>query len=42
MTVSGLGTARTLRPYAAAPARTARAEKVPRNDFDRLTAADRS
>lgn len=41
MTVSGLGTARTLRPYAAAPARTARVEKAPRNDFDRLTPADR-
>ena len=41
MTVSGLGTARTLRPYAAAPARTARLEKAPRNDLDRLTATDR-
>lgn len=41
MTVSGLGTARTLRPYAAAPARTARVEKAPRNDLDRLTATDR-
>lgn len=41
MTVSGLGTARTLRPYSAAPARTARVEKAPRNDFDRLTGADR-
>jgi hypothetical protein len=41
MTVSGLGTARTLRPYATAPARAARVEKAPRNDFDRLTPADR-
>jgi hypothetical protein len=41
MTVSGLGNARTLRPYSAAPARAGRVEKTPRNDFDRLTATDR-
>jgi hypothetical protein len=43
MTVSGLGTARTLRPYPVAPSRAGRVEKAPRpaNDFDRLTGTDR-
>jgi hypothetical protein len=43
MTVSGLGTARKLRPYLTAPARRGPVERAPRpgNGFDRLTAADR-